>query len=160
MISFNADEIFEIAEQIERNGAKFYRKAAASAGEATKEMFLDLAKMEDDHEKTFVGFRAELAEGERKPTVFDMDEQVALYLQAVADGEVFADDPSEALTGTESVADILTTAIGLEKETIVFYQSIKPMVKRPAGQEKLDWIIMQEYGHAAMLTKQRKQLAG
>ncbi len=25
---FNADEIFEIAEQIERNGAAFYRRAA------------------------------------------------------------------------------------------------------------------------------------
>ena len=24
-IDFNADEVFEIAEQIERNGAKFYR---------------------------------------------------------------------------------------------------------------------------------------
>ena len=28
MITFNPDEIFEMAEQIERNGAKFYRKAA------------------------------------------------------------------------------------------------------------------------------------
>lgn len=27
-ISFNAIEIFEIAERIERNGVKFYRKAA------------------------------------------------------------------------------------------------------------------------------------
>jgi len=26
---FNEDEIFEIAEQIERNGAAFYRRAAA-----------------------------------------------------------------------------------------------------------------------------------
>ena len=27
-IDFNADEVFEIAEQIERNGAKFYRNVA------------------------------------------------------------------------------------------------------------------------------------
>lgn len=27
-IDFNADEVFKIAEQIERNGAKFYRSAA------------------------------------------------------------------------------------------------------------------------------------
>ena len=27
-LDFNADEVFEIAEQIERNGAEFYRTAA------------------------------------------------------------------------------------------------------------------------------------
>jgi rubrerythrin len=27
-MNFNIDEVFEIAEQIERNGARFYRKAA------------------------------------------------------------------------------------------------------------------------------------
>ena len=31
MITFNADEVFEMAEQIERNGAAFYRKAAQGA---------------------------------------------------------------------------------------------------------------------------------
>ena len=33
---FNADEIFEIAEQIERNGAKFYRNAAESIADTDK----------------------------------------------------------------------------------------------------------------------------
>ena len=33
---FNADEIFEIAEQIERNGAKFYRTAAESVADEDK----------------------------------------------------------------------------------------------------------------------------
>jgi len=43
-ITFNADEIFEIAEEIERNGAKFYRDAAQNAKNASiKELLLDLA---------------------------------------------------------------------------------------------------------------------
>ena len=33
---FNTDEIFEIAEQIERNGAKFYRRAAKSVARTVK----------------------------------------------------------------------------------------------------------------------------
>ena len=33
-ISFNADEVFEMAEAMERNGAKFYRKAAENATDA------------------------------------------------------------------------------------------------------------------------------
>ncbi len=31
-ISFNLDEIFEMAEQIEKNGANFYREAARKTG--------------------------------------------------------------------------------------------------------------------------------
>ena len=49
-ITFNADEIFEMAEQIERNGAKFYREAAENASDAdVKEMLLSMAAMEDGH---------------------------------------------------------------------------------------------------------------
>ena len=49
---FNADEVFEMAEQIEVNGARFYR-ASADKFPALKELLLELAAMEDDHQKTF-----------------------------------------------------------------------------------------------------------
>jgi rubrerythrin len=50
---FNADDIFEMAEQIERNGAAFYREAATKTDDpATKEMMLEFATMEDGHEMT------------------------------------------------------------------------------------------------------------
>ena len=48
-IPFNADEVFEMAEQIERNGGMFYR-AAADKFPAVRELLLKLAKWEDDHE--------------------------------------------------------------------------------------------------------------
>ena len=32
-ITFNANEVFEMAEEIERNGAKFYRQAAEKASD-------------------------------------------------------------------------------------------------------------------------------
>jgi len=52
---FNADEIFEMAEQIERNGAKFYRRAAEQVTSPDgSELLLNLAVMEDVHEKTFI----------------------------------------------------------------------------------------------------------
>ncbi|GAH47433.1 unnamed protein product [marine sediment metagenome] len=53
-ITFNADEIFEMAEEIERNGAKYYREAAEKASDKkTKQMLLDMAAMEDEHLETF-----------------------------------------------------------------------------------------------------------
>ena len=65
-ITFNADEIFEMAEQIERNGAKFYREAAEKSSDADiKKMLQDLAAMEDGHQLTFSQMRKELSPDEK-----------------------------------------------------------------------------------------------
>ncbi len=51
---FNANDILEMAERIEKNGAKFYRDAAGNVSDSSlKELLLDLASMEDNHEKMF-----------------------------------------------------------------------------------------------------------
>ena len=53
-IVLNADEILQIAEQIERNGAKFYIKASGYAiGASSQKLLADLADMESSHEKAF-----------------------------------------------------------------------------------------------------------
>jgi len=156
-VTFNADEVFAIAEQIERNGAKFYRKAAAgSAGNAAKDMLLTLAEMEDEHEKTFAGMRAELAAKDKGGIVFDPDSEAELFLQAVADGHIFDTkvDPSEKLTGKETLAEILTTAVGLEKDSVVFYLGMKSAVAEKLGKDKIDGIIAEEMGHVALLSNE------
>ena len=50
-IEFNAFEAFEIAERIERNGAKFYSKAAELFDEALYEHGVDVGKLRDLIEK-------------------------------------------------------------------------------------------------------------
>ena len=156
-VQFSADEIFEMAEQIERNGAKFYRKAADGLGDKKEaSILLDLAAMEEDHEKTFAAMRKELSGGEVEPTAFDPQGEAALYLQAFADGHVFdpESDPSAKLTGEETLDNILRTAIGLEKDSIVFYLGIRDTVKKKQGKEKIDGIIREEMSHITGLSKQ------
>ncbi|MFC2170988.1 ferritin family protein, partial [Calditrichota bacterium] len=59
---YNIDEVFEMAEQIERDGADFYRKAAAHVDvEEGKTLLLELASMEDDHEVVFAKLREKIA---------------------------------------------------------------------------------------------------
>ena len=154
-IDFNADEIFEMAEQIERNGAKFYRRAAENTDDAhTKRVLLDLAAMEDEHEKTFAAMRADLSGPEMAVTVFDPDGEAGRYLRAMADGHVFdISDPSEKLTGTESREDVLRTAIGLEQDSIVFYLGMKEMVPGSLGKDRIDDVIKEEMRHVVVLTK-------
>ena len=160
-ISFNADEIFEIAEQIERNGVKFYLSASEKFSDtASRNKLLGLAAMEKQHEKTFAAMRAELPVGERMITVFDPENQAALYLRSVAEGKVFdvKRDPSEILSEGIRIEEILQIAIGLEKDSIVFYTGIKEMVPEKLGKGKINDIIKEEIGHINDLSKQLELL--
>ena len=155
-ITFNAFEIFEMAEQIERNGVKFYRKAAQSISDQdVRQTLVDLADMEAEHEETFAGMRKQLSDRERELRVFDPENEVALYLQAMANGHVFdlKKDPGEQLTGTETVEDILKLAIDAEKDSIVFYLGLKDFVPAKAGKDRVEAIIKEEMGHIAVLNR-------
>ena len=159
-ISFNADEIFEMAEEIERNGARFYRKAAETADGDTKKMFLDFAVMEDGHEATFAAIRKELNESESMQTSFDPDGEAALYLQSMADaygseGKVSVD---ESLTGCESCEEIVTIAIGAEKDSVAFYVGLKDIVPDRLGKDKVDGIIKEELAHITTLNNKLASL--
>ena len=156
-IKFSADEIFEMAEELERNGAKFYRQAAKNFKEPVKkELLLSLAEMEDQHEVTFESMRGQLSDAEREVTTYDPDHEAAMYLRAMADGHVFdvKQPPSEKLSGNESFSDILKIAIGCEKDSIVFYLGLRDLVPAKEGKDKIDAIIREEMGHISLLNKQ------
>jgi rubrerythrin len=162
-ILFSADEILQIAEQIERNGARFYRRASQGFTDArARQLLLDLAIMEDGHQKTFAAMRAELARQEREPTVADPYGEAAWHLGGMAAGQLFdvTADPSERLTGKETVEEILRTAIGLEKDSIVFYLGIKEIVPKRLSKQRIDDIIKEEMGHIAVLSRELAALKG
>jgi len=160
-ITFNAFEIFEMAEQIERNGVKFYRKAAENAKDKeTKQMLLDMADMEDGHLKTFEKMREQLSGQEKGWTVFDPDNQSVLYLQAMADARGYEGKitPMKELTGSETPREILETALNSEKESVVFYFGLKELVPVKAGRDKVEAIIIEELGHITTLLNKLKSL--
>jgi rubrerythrin len=158
-VPFNADEVFEMAEQIERNGAKFYRAAAEKCPDL-KTVFLDLARMEDEHEKTFAAMHAELSGEELEAPVYDPDSEVLMYLRVMADGRVFdlRTDLAEQMAGKETPEDILKMAIGAEKDSIAFYAGLKESVSQRAGKDKIQAIIKEEMGHMAIVAEKLKAL--
>ncbi len=160
-ITFNANEIFEMAEEMERNGAKFYRKAAGNASDKeTKQMLLDMADMEDGHLKTFEEMRKQLSGQEKGWTIFDPDNQSVLYLQAMADARGYEGKitPSKELTGNETTKEILDIALNSEKESVVFYFGLKGMVPVKAGRDKVEAIIIEELSHITTLLNKLKSL--
>ena len=156
-VSFNADEVFEMAEQIERNGATFYREAAGKVtGQEMKDMFLNMASMEDGHLQTFQSMRKELAAVEKAETAFDPYNEASLYLQTMADGKGSEGmkSPTEKLTGKESAQELLEIAIGAEKNSVLFYVGLKDLVSAKAGRDKVEAIIREEVKHVADLRRQ------
>ena len=147
-ITFNADEIFEMAEQMERNGAAFYRNAADSiSDEKNKQMLLHLADMEVEHEKTFVEMRNALTVQEKATQIFDPEGEALLYLRALVDTRVFFQKEID----TTSMKEILKEALLAEKDAIVFYLGMKDMVPEKLGKSHLERIIREEMEHIKLI---------
>ncbi|MBU2488974.1 MAG: ferritin family protein [Proteobacteria bacterium] len=157
---FSADEIFALAEEIEKNGARFYRNAAAKvACGNSKKLLSSLAEMEEAHLNSFTGMRKELPETMKQSTVFDPAGENALYLKSLADARVFtpATDPAQAAQDAcsdDALLEILEFALGREKDSIVFYLGIKDMVATEEGKCRVDEIIREEMNHIRLLTDQ------
>ncbi|CAN2042340.1 Rubrerythrin [Candidatus Magnetomoraceae bacterium gMMP-15] len=145
---FNADEVFEMAEQLERNGADFYKSAAEDISDSSaRELLLNLAKMEEEHEKTFAMLKTELTEKDKESTIFDPEGEAALYLRALADTRVFFEKEID----TSSMQEILKAALVAEKDSIVFYLGMKDLVSDKLGKNKINNIIKEEMGHIKLL---------
>jgi rubrerythrin len=152
---FSADEIFEMAEQMERNGQQFYNAAAAAVqGDEHKKLLLELAGMEVDHEKTFKAMRAELTQKEKETNVFDPQGEAALYLKALVDTRVFFQKEMDV----SSMEKILKAAIEAEKDSIVFYLGMKNAVPQELGRERLEAIIKEEMSHVRLLSRELVKL--
>lgn len=148
---FNADEIFAMAEQMERNGAKFYRDAAEGDLNAEeKAWLLQLAQMEDAHEKIFHSIRETLTSADAQSTVFDPQGESALYLKALVDTRVFYEKEID----TSNMRGILKAAIQAEKDSIVFYLGMKEAVAQDKGKARIDEIIKEEMGHIRLLSRE------
>lgn len=152
---FNADDVFEMAEQMESNGAKFYRAAADSIdNEAFKKLLNHLADMEIAHQNLFKSLREELSEKEKAATVFDPNEESTLYLQSLVNSRVSFEHEYDG----DSIESILKGAIKSENDTIVFYKGIKEAVPEGLGKNQIDKIIKEEIAHVRILSRELVKL--
>ena len=149
-----ADEVFEMAQQIERNGAAFYRLAAKQFP-AQQRLLTIIAEQEDGHCATFSALRRQLTSKDQEATAYDPGQEGEAYLRAMADRRVVdvSRRPKDLLKGAESFADILGIAVGMEKDSIVFYVGMQDMVPPALGRNKLDLIIKEEMKHIVFLNR-------
>ena len=157
-VTFNTPEVLDIAEQIERNGTQFYRRAAEIFDDPNIcKMFIRLAKWETKHEQVFARMRKQLSELNQEPRP-PRSEEMLPDPKVMAGLAVFGikPDPADELSGKENEADILRRGIEKEKDSIVFYSGLKDFVPTKANKEKIDDIIKEEMRHIRILNRFRK----
>ena len=145
-----AGEVLEIAEMIEREAAAFYRGAAAATSGDERRQLLELAEMEDEHVQVFHGLRIRSAQ--ESPAVPDPAARKGMpFLASVIAGNI-KEDLAETFAAPRGRADLLERALGFEKDTVVFYTSVKEMLPEPADKKVVDKIILEELRHVLTLT--------
>ena len=158
-VTFNAFEVFEIAEQIERNGTNFYFRAAELFDDPDIcQMFLRLAEWEKEHELTFARMKQQLSEQSRHAGISEADDLLP-DPRVMAGLAVFGirSDPAGELRGRQEKTDIIRRAVEKEKDSIVFYHGLKEFVPAGADKGKIDDIIKEEMRHIVILDQSLKQ---
>jgi rubrerythrin len=156
-IVFSPAELINIAIGIERSGITFYDiMARTTDNEAAREIFREFVGMERGHLGMFQGMLSTI--GDVKPPETSTPEYTG-YLQALIDDAVFTNDAlmSETLTQADSDIKALEIGISAEKDSILFYQSIKEVMPRTVI-TALDKIIAEEKSHLQQLTFLRNKL--
>ncbi len=156
---YSADEVLEMAGEIETRGAKFYRQAARFHA-AARDILTQIAGQEDLHFKTFAGMRRALAPSEKAAESVDPYGEAGMYLSAIVDAYGFnvSKDPAGAITGKESLKDVFDMAINMERDSIIFYLGLQGLVPPGMGKDRIDGIIKEEMKHIAWLNDKRAEL--
>ena len=145
---FNADEIFDMALQIEQNGEKFYRDSAGKVKDSeAQDLLARLADMEVEHQRIFRGMKSALTAADRKAMTFDPNNEAGLYLASLANTKVFFEKDIE----TSKLEGIFKSALTAEKDSIAFYLGMKDLVPMGSGKDKIEDIIKEEMRHIRIL---------
>ena len=158
---YNANDIFEIAKRIERNGAAFYRAAADIMADAqSRDLMNNLAEMEVQHEAVFASMQQGLSGTETEETLYDPHDEAYAFLKGMADKYVFNPDeePGRVIKPGAGPVPILNEALQRERDSVIFYEAIKIMVPEKYGRTRVDEIIQQEMGHIMLLSKELERV--
>jgi len=156
---FGAREVLEVAERMERNAIKFYRKAAGICDDpAMGKLFTDLARWERQHVRAFADMRGHLPEPNWEPGryVLDPDDQSpAQSPLPLAFGD--SEHPSNELVDKPTRVEVLRTAIRKEKDTISYYVGLKKFIPGHHNVQVVKAIIREERRHVKILTQSLEQ---
>ncbi|PID27653.1 MAG: hypothetical protein CSB55_08240 [Candidatus Cloacimonadota bacterium] len=153
MNNLSVNEVVEFALNIERNGKEFYEKALTrkDLSPQAKELLTKLRNEEIKHEAYFktLGERQDLNEY-MDPDGFS---QTSSYLNSIVKAHIF-NKPGAAVklaTEAKSMEEILKFAMQFEKDTLLYFHSLKEKTNNETAAKAVDAIIKEEIKHLEIL---------
>lgn len=147
-------EVLAIAEKMEQNAARFYRRAAGMYKDPKiSKLLSDLAQWEKRHFEVFAEMKKRLSQQAWGIGQYGAERSSSSRPQAPV--PVFSDgtDPTKALTGRETKGELLRKAIEKEKEAIEYYASLKDFVPDEEDARAVREILDEEQRHVRILTQ-------
>ena len=129
------------------------RDAAERVDGGARRVFTALAKMEDQHEHKFAAMRKKMSQTQEYLAEFDPDNGAGLYLQFSVESDIFGNPPEDVLSGKESASQLIRFALEREKDSIIFFKSMKDAVSTDEDKQRVEKIINEEISHTLKLTK-------
>jgi rubrerythrin len=160
---FSADEVLEIAERMERNAVKFYRKAAGICDDPKiSKTFVDPARWERQHARIFADMREGLSDVSWTDKARQSPDLARFILDVLEPSPVesplplvFGDreNPPDALIGNPTKADVLKTAIQKEKDAISYFTRLQGFVPGHHNAQAIEAVIREEERHMKILVQ-------
>ena len=161
-VHFTGKEVLDMAVRIEENGMRFYADAAKGAkSKDLRELFKALSEDEGTHIKMFLELRKVLV-GDDPSAGFDPYlEEAQQYLKSMADTEVFTNPEAgkEAARSLKDEQEAISMAIGMEKDSLLFYYELERMI-REQDRKVIESLIEQEKDHVRKLQNLQSLLFG
>jgi rubrerythrin len=119
-------------------------------------------EQEQQHYATFKGLREKLPPKTTLPTVADPESEEYLYLDALVKSRMFNTvREAEALAAkAANEIDTLRAALTFEKDTVLFFQTMKGVTDERLGKSEVDRIIEEEHRHIVRISKAIKEAEG
>lgn len=141
---FSTRELFELGEQLERNGRRFYTDAQTVFQDPGLSSLLRwLAEEEVSHEEWFARRKEAMGRGEGDAMTRDMGNAL---LREVLGDQTFSLKETD-LTKVRQVRDLIAIALEFEKDTILFFEMVQALLEDPEVLEGLRVIIEEERRH-------------
>lgn len=160
MTTFSVDEIIEMAVLIEKSGWTFYDNALKKKKLDPKAREL-LEKLKDQEGQHEAFFKSILNEKDLELTSYGADQELVNdYLRAIINYQIF-NSPDSAIRAVEQSKDeleLIKTAISFEKDTLLYFQGIKDVIKDSEAKNILERIILEEFSHILLLSLYRDKL--
>ena len=150
-VELSASEALSIAEKIERNGARFYRRAAGRVDDAElSTLLVNLAQWESRHVEAFRAMRERLSDRGRDAELTGLERANPGMMASLAPFSLQS-DPADELGARPRRADVLRLAIDKERDSVIYYLGLKDFVKADEDKKVIDEIIAEEKKHVRIL---------